>query len=189
MSGQDRPGFTRLFQLCTAGPAPAMSQEIRLKARTHKWLLVPAIAAACVVLYALVGFLLVPWIAARELPLFAERFSRAELDKLRAETEAKARAAGQAVPSVAERVRNFAGGEPQVVDAREFYQTLLRRLRDAQALPPNALAELAQQRALAIEAALQAAGADASRVARTAAEPSANADAGQVNVRLSLSAK
>jgi hypothetical protein len=121
--------------------------------------------------------------------LFAERFSKAELDKLRTEAEAKANAAGQTAPSVTEKVRNFASGEPQVVDAREFYQTLLRRVRDAQALPPNALAELAQQRGLAIEAALQAAGADASRMSRTTAEPTANAEARSVTVHLSLAAR
>lgn len=121
--------------------------------------------------------------------LFAKRFSKAELDRLRAETEAKARAAGQAPPSVIERVRIFASGEPQVVDAREFYQTLLRRAREAQPLPPNALAELAQKRALAIEAALQAAGADASRMARTIAAPTADAEARQVSVHLSLAAR
>ncbi|HEX7607369.1 MAG TPA: DUF748 domain-containing protein, partial [Usitatibacter sp.] len=120
--------------------------------------------------------------------LFAERFSKAELDKLRAEAEAKARAAGVAAPSVTEKVRNFASGEPQLVDAREFYQTLLRRVREAQPLPPNALADLAQQRALAIEAALQAAGADASRMARTIAAPTADAEAKQITVHLSLAA-
>jgi Domain of Unknown Function (DUF748) len=121
--------------------------------------------------------------------IFTERFSKAELDKLRAEAEAKAGAAGQAAPSVTEKVRNFASGEPQIVDAREFYQTLLRRVRDAQALPANALAELAQQRALAIEAALQAAGADASRMSRTIAAPTAEAEAKAVTVHLSLAAR
>ena len=120
---------------------------------------------------------------------FTERYSKAELDRLRAEAETKARAAGQAAPSVTERVRNFASGEPQVVDAREFYQTLLRRVREAQPLPPNALPELAQQRALAIEAALRAAGADASRMARTIAAPSADAEAKQVMVNLSLAVR
>jgi hypothetical protein len=86
-------------------------------------------------------------------------------------------------------VRNFASGEPQLTDAREFYQTLLRRMRDTQPLPANALAELAQKRALAIEAALQAAGADASRMTRTTAEPSADAEAKSVTVHLSLAAR
>ncbi len=121
--------------------------------------------------------------------LFAERFSKAELDRLRAEAEAKARAAGLAAPSVTERVRNFAGGEPQIVDAREFYQILLRRLREAQPLPPNALAELAQKRGLAIEAALQAAGADSSRMERTVGAPTSDAEARQVTVHLSLAAR
>ena len=121
--------------------------------------------------------------------LFAERFSKTELERLRAEAEAKARAAGAAPPSVTERLRNFASGEPQILDTREFYRNILRRLREAQPLPPNALSELAQQRALAIEAALQAAGADASRMARTTDAPSADAEAGQVSVHLSLAAR
>ena len=54
---------------------------------------------------------------------------------------------------------------------------------------PNALADLAQQRALAIEAALRAAGADASRMARTIAEPTADTEAKSVAVRLSLPAR
>jgi hypothetical protein len=120
--------------------------------------------------------------------IFAERFSKAELDRLRTEAEAKARAAGHETPSVIARVRNMASGAPQVVDSREFHQTLLRRLREAQTLPGNALAELAQQRALAIEAALKAAGADASRMERTLAEPSSNAEAKQVTSRLTLAA-
>jgi len=121
--------------------------------------------------------------------LFAERFSKAEFDKLRAEAEAKALAAGLAAPSLTDKVRNLASGEPQLVDAREFYQTLLRRLRDAQPLPANALTELAQQRALAIEAALEAAGTDASRLGRTIAEPTADAEAKSVTVHLSLAAR
>jgi hypothetical protein len=84
------------------------------------------------------------------------------------------------------RLRNFVGGEPQLVDTREFHQTLLRRLRESQTLAPNALADLAQQRALAIESALKAAGADGSRIARTVAEPSSNAEAKQVTSRLTL---
>jgi len=118
--------------------------------------------------------------------MFAERFSKAELDRLRTEAEAKARAAGQAAPSMTTRLRNFASGEPQLVDTREFHQTLLRRLRESQTLPADALAALAQQRALAIESALKAAGADASRMARTVAEPGADAEAKQVTSRLTL---
>jgi hypothetical protein len=121
--------------------------------------------------------------------MFAERFSKAELDRLRAEAEAKALAAGQAAPSVTARLRNFASGEPQLVDTREFHQTLLRRLRETQTLAPNALAELAQKRALAIETALKAAGADASRMARTIAEPSSDAEAKQVTSRLTLAGR
>jgi hypothetical protein len=117
---------------------------------------------------------------------FAERFSKAELDRLRTEAEAKGRAGGAVVPSMTTRLRNFASGEPQLVDTREFHQTLLRRLRESQALAPSALAELAQQRALAIESALKAAGADGSRLARTVAEPSSDAEAKQITSRLTL---
>jgi hypothetical protein len=120
--------------------------------------------------------------------MFAERFSKAELDRLRTEAEAKARATGGAAPSMTTRLRNFASGEPQLVDTREFHQTLLRRLRETQTLAPNALAELAQKRALAIEGALKESGADASRMARTTAEPTADAEAKQVTARLTLAA-
>ncbi|MBI4290069.1 MAG: DUF748 domain-containing protein [Betaproteobacteria bacterium] len=121
--------------------------------------------------------------------LFAERFSRAELDKLRGQAEEKARAAGQPPPSVADRVRNLMSGEPQIVDAREFYQTLLRRLREEQPLASDALAELARQRGLAIETALKAAGADASRIAQTTAEPTSEPEAKQIKLQLSLTAR
>jgi hypothetical protein len=121
--------------------------------------------------------------------LYAERFSQADLDRLRTQAEEKARAAGQPPPSVAERVRNLASGEPQITDAREFYQALLRSLREAQPLAPDALAELARQRGLAIETALKAAGADTSRIAQSTAEPTSEADAKQVQIRLSLTAR
>ena len=86
-------------------------------------------------------------------------------------------------------VRSFAGGEPQISDTREFYQALLRRLREAQPTPSDALAALANQRVLAIEAALTAAGTDAARIARTTAPPSADADAKQIKVQLSLAVR
>ncbi|HEY5290711.1 MAG TPA: DUF748 domain-containing protein, partial [Burkholderiales bacterium] len=121
--------------------------------------------------------------------MFAERFAKAELDRLRTEAETKAGAAGTPAPSMTTRLRNFASGEPQLVDTREFHQTLLRRLRESQTLAPGALAELAQQRALAIEAALKAAGADASRIARTTSEPSSDVEAKQVTTHLTLAAR
>ena len=120
--------------------------------------------------------------------LFAEQFSKTELDRLRTEAEAKSRTTGVAAPSMTTRLRNFVGGEPQLVDTREFHQTLLRRLRETRTLAPNALAELAQQRGLAIEAALKAGGADASRILRSIADASSDAGAKQVTVRLSLAA-
>jgi uncharacterized protein involved in outer membrane biogenesis len=130
--------------------------------------------------------------------LFAERFPAAEFAKLKAEAEAEAKAKEGAAPaadgkaqsiSVLDRARNFATGEPQVADPREFYRALLRQLRDAQPLPENALAELAQRRGAAIAAALQAAGVDPARVSRSVAEPVARAEAKEVTVELSLSAK
>jgi len=121
--------------------------------------------------------------------MFTERFSKAEFDRLRAEADAKAFAAGTPAPSMTTRLRNFASGEPQLVDTREFHQTLLRRLRESQTLASNALAGLAQKRALAIETALQAAGADASRITRMIAAPAADAEARSVTVHLSLAAR
>jgi len=121
--------------------------------------------------------------------LFTERFSKAELDQIRKEADAKSLAAGKATPSMTTRLRNLVSGEPQLVDTREFHQTLLRRLRESQTLEAKALPELAQQRALAIEAALQAAGADGSRIARSVGEPSADAEAKQVTLHLNLTAK
>lgn len=132
--------------------------------------------------------------------LFAERFSPAELDRLKSEAEARAGKGGSAgeagalvpasaKPALLDRLRNLAAGEPQVVDAREFYGTLLRRLRDAQPLPPGALAELGDQRAAGIEAALRAAGTDGGRLARTAGPSSSDAEAKQVSVSLSVSAR
>lgn len=121
--------------------------------------------------------------------LFAERFGKAELDRLRTEAEAKARAAKLPEPPLAERVRDFASGAPQIADAREFYRTLLRRLREAQPLPADALAELGRQRALAIVAVLQSAGADPARLATVADTPSTDADARQVKVQLRLAVR
>jgi len=121
--------------------------------------------------------------------LFVERFSKDELDRIRSEADAKSLAAGQPAPSLTTRLRNLASGEPQLVDTREFHQTLLRRLRETQPLAPNALPELAEQRALAIEAALKAAGTDAARIARAPSAPSADAEAKQVKVQLSLASR
>ena len=122
--------------------------------------------------------------------LFGERFSGAELDKLRAGAEAKARESGKPRQiSVIERVRNLAGGEPQVADPREFYFTLVRRLRDAQALAASALEDMARKRAAAIAAALQASGVDPARLSQTAGTPTANAEAKEVKLQLSLAAR
>ena len=151
--------------------------------------------------------------------LFTERFSAAELDKLKAEAEAKyaaaakTAAAGTSQPrppvpapvpdgapadseaaatariSLLDRVRNLAAGEPQVADSREFYSTLVRRLRDAQPLPADAMTALARRRGETIEAALRAAGAAPARLSVNVAAPVANVAAKQVSVTLSLSAR
>jgi hypothetical protein len=123
--------------------------------------------------------------------LFAERFSDAELDKLKAEAEAKAAAGGAqekkpAEISVLDRLRKLARGEPQVADATEFYRALGRRLIETQPLPDGALDQLAQKRAGAIAAALKEAGVDDTRVSQSKAEPTSNADAKQVMLQLAL---
>jgi hypothetical protein len=124
--------------------------------------------------------------------LFAERFSDAELDKLKAEAEAKAGAAsgegGKPPPkiSVLERLRKFTRGEPQVADASGFYRALGRRLIETQPLADGALDQLAQKRAGAVAAVLKEAGVDDARFAQSKAEPTTDADAKQVKLQLSL---
>jgi len=49
-----------------------MNEGRKVRTVCRGWLLVPVIAAALAALYALAGFLLVPWIAERELPRFAD---------------------------------------------------------------------------------------------------------------------
>jgi hypothetical protein len=126
--------------------------------------------------------------------LFTERFSAAELNRLKTEAETKSRDAAaeqekQPSITVLERLRNVASGEPQVVDASEFYRTLIRRLVDSQPLPDNAPSQLAEKRAAVIAAALQAAGADPQHIVQSQAEPTANAEAKQVEVQLALAAR
>ena len=124
--------------------------------------------------------------------LFAERVSQAELDKFKTQAEAKERetaAAGGQKLSLLDKVKTLAAGEPQVADPREFYFTLIRRLRDSQPLPANALADLAQKRAAAIEGALGAAGAEPARVTTSTAAPVSNAEAKQVSVQLGFAAR
>ena len=124
--------------------------------------------------------------------LFAERFSQAELDKLKTEAEAKERDAGASGGkklSLLDKVRNFAAGEPQVADPREFYFGLLRRLRDSQPLPANALTGLAQARAAAIEGALKAAGADPARMTLSTPTSTSETEAERITLQLGLAAR
>lgn len=121
---------------------------------------------------------------------YAERFGSAELDKARAEAEAKAAATEGGKPGMVDRVRNLATGEPQVADARPFYTGLMRRLREAQALPPAALQALAQARSDAVLGALREAGIAPARLqGGTAATVSGDARAREVKTELELLAR
>ena len=125
--------------------------------------------------------------------IFAERFSSAELDKLRAEIEAKSNAADggksqQAMSSI-EKIGRFASGEPRVADTSEFYRTLGGRLVASQPLAPDALVELARRRAAAIGEALKTAGIDVARVTLTTGDPLNNPEAKNVAMELALSAR
>jgi len=124
--------------------------------------------------------------------LFAERFSQAELDKLKTEAESKerdAQAADAKKLSLLDKVRNFAAGEPQVADPREFYSGLTRRLRDSQPLPANALGGLAQARAAAIGGALKAAGADPARMTLSEPTSTSETEADRITLQLGLAAR
>jgi hypothetical protein len=118
--------------------------------------------------------------------LYAQRFGDQELSRLKAEAE---REAGSVKPrdlTVADKIRNFAAGEPQVADPSAFYRALYRGLLEGEALPEGALPGLAQKRSAAIAAALQTAGVGAERMTLSSAEPSSNADAKQVTIQLTL---
>ena len=126
--------------------------------------------------------------------LFAERFSSAELDKIRAEFEAKAKdggadAAKQSAVSVTDRMRRLTSGEPQVTDTADFYRALSRRLTAEQPLAADALNDLARKRATTIADALKSAGIDGARVTLTTGEPLKNANGKAVSIELVLSAR
>jgi nucleotide-binding universal stress UspA family protein len=120
--------------------------------------------------------------------LYAQRFGDAELGRAKEDAEREAGAGGGKAPdiTVGDRIRNFASGEPQVADPGSFYRGLYRRLADAQPIAEGALVELAQKRAAAVTAGLQAAGIPAERVTQSSAEPSSSADAKQVTLQLTL---
>lgn len=125
--------------------------------------------------------------------LFAERLSSAELDKLRRDAEAKARAAdgekSQEAIDLMLKLGRFASGEPRVMDTSEFYRALGGRLLTAQPLAADALSELARKRAAAIGDALKAGGIAAARVTLTTASPLDNPEAKTVALELALSAR
>lgn len=125
--------------------------------------------------------------------LFAERFSSAELDKLRIDAEAKANAAdggkSQQAMGVIEKLGRFTSGEPHVADTGEFYRTLGGRLLASQPLTADALNELARKRAAAIGEVLKTAGIDVARMSLTSGDPLNNPEAKTVALELALSAR
>lgn len=116
--------------------------------------------------------------------IYTERFTEAEWAKRVAEAQAKEKDKAPAAPaaetkpvdanssaaeagaptdspakplSLMDRARNLVTGEPQLADARTFYNDISRRLRDSQPLPATALADLGKARAAAIVEGLGAA--------------------------------
>ena len=127
--------------------------------------------------------------------LYTERFTEAEWAKRVAEAQAKEKEKAPAVPtaeakpvdanssaaeagaptdapakplSLMDRARNLVIGEPQLADARTFYNDISRRLRDTQPLAATALADLGKARAAAIVDGLGAAKVGVDRVSVTA---------------------
>jgi len=122
--------------------------------------------------------------------LFTERIGEAELDRLKTEAEAKALKDNADKPGILDKLRNFAAGEPQLADARPFYATLMRRLRETEPLSPEALQQLAQARSAGIIATLREAGVAAERMqASIAATTEGSAQAREVKVELELAAR
>ena len=130
-------------------------------------------------------------VALRE--LFAQRFGKAELDKEMAAAEQASSApaqdaAGSAKLGPLQRVRRAAQGEPQVADLTHFYDQLEQRLEAGQALPPEALQRLGEQRATTIVETLVASGVAAEQASAKAAKPVEGSDK-SVPVTLELSAR
>ena len=87
-----------------------------------------------------------------------------------------------------QRVRRAAQGEPQVADLTHFYDQLEQRLEAGQALPPEALQRLGEQRATTIVETLVASGVAAEQASAKAAKPVEGSDK-SVPVTLELSAR
>ncbi len=121
--------------------------------------------------------------------LYAERFSKEELDKQRTQAEAAAREANADKPAVLDRLRNLTSGEPQVTNLRPFYASLMRRLRETQAVAPNAMEQLAEARAQSIARGLRDAGFAENRISTSVAAPTATAQARDIKVELALDKK
>ena len=109
-----------------------MSQQTRTSVPMRKWLLIPLIAAALAAAYGAAGFLLVPWLAGRELPRFAQeqlhhrarvgeiRFNpftlRLQLSEFALET-----GEGKPVLAFAEAVADFRAAGATVISVKKFY--------------------------------------------------------------------
>jgi len=122
--------------------------------------------------------------------MYAQRFGQPELDKARQAAQSAGSAtngAGKASQlNVFQQLGRTMQGEPQVEDTSSFYRNLLRRLEQEQALPPDALARLGQERAQAIAGGLTRAGVDPWRVTPSAPEAVAANDQRMVPVKLAL---
>jgi hypothetical protein len=90
--------------------------------------------------------------------LYAARFGDASLDEARQAAERESATTQDAGPALLQRAGRLVSGEPQVADLTRFYEQLLARLAREQPLEPEALRQLANQRANAILAALRSAG-------------------------------
>ena len=88
-----------------------------------------------------------------------------------------------------DRLRNLTSGEPQVTNLRPFYASLMRRLREAQAVAPNAMEQLAEARAQSIARGLRDAGFAENRISTSVAAPTATAQARDIKVELALDKK
>lgn len=112
----------------------------------------------------------------------------AESQRPRGEASGAAGSSSTSLP-VLRRLSNLMQGEPQVTDPAGFYRGLARKLEQDAPLAPEALAQLGEERAKAVVAALTQAGVAASRVS-AAAPASVAAEAGKpVPLTLQLAAQ
>jgi hypothetical protein len=118
--------------------------------------------------------------------LLTERHGAGEWDKRKADAEA---AAAGAPVTVLQRAQRIARGEPQVADLAPLYRGIIDRLVQAQALPADALKQLAARRSTAIVEALKASGIEVARLAQPAVERTDSAPGKPVPLKLRLSSR